>query len=159
MERTQQALLGVLQFKVLVWELGAINALATSAISLSEVSSLNHELLDDSVKGRSLVAEAILASCKCSEVLSGLAISSFNVLSSSSRKTHLWYSLAVKAHHNSSQRLISVCDVEVDFMCDFWSFSGLSGLCEEDKNDSEDQKDRDQGSLKACHDCNVLMWL
>ena len=34
-------------------------------IALCEVSTLDHELLDDTVEGRSLVAETLLSCCKC----------------------------------------------------------------------------------------------
>ena len=47
----QQALLGVLQLKVLIFKLVSIDGLSTSAISSCKVTSLDHEVLDDSMKG------------------------------------------------------------------------------------------------------------
>lgn len=46
----EQALLCVLQFEVLVRELVSIYRLATCTISFCEISSLDHERLDDTVK-------------------------------------------------------------------------------------------------------------
>jgi len=48
---TQQSLLGVLQFEVLVWELGTIDTLAASTVVVGEVTSLNHEIFDNAVEG------------------------------------------------------------------------------------------------------------
>lgn len=62
----------MLQLEVLVRELCAVDALATSAITLGEVSALDHELFDHSVEGGAFVAEALLASGQSSEVLGGL---------------------------------------------------------------------------------------
>jgi hypothetical protein len=42
----------MLELKIFVIKLGAINGFPTSAIAGSEVSSLYHELLDNSVEGR-----------------------------------------------------------------------------------------------------------
>lgn len=69
---TQQVLLGVLQLEVLIGELVAVDALAASAIALGEVTTLDHELLDNTVEVGALVAEALLAGSKGTEVLSGL---------------------------------------------------------------------------------------
>ena len=41
-------------------------------VTASEVTTLEHELGDDSVEGRALVAEALLASAEGTEVLSSL---------------------------------------------------------------------------------------
>jgi hypothetical protein len=69
---TQEVLLGVLQLEVLVGKLVAVDALAASAIALGEVTTLDHELLDDTVEVGALVAEALLAGSKGTEVLGGL---------------------------------------------------------------------------------------
>lgn len=69
---TQQSLLAVLEFEVLVLKLVAVNALATSAIAIGEVTALDHELLDHTVECGALVAEAILSCCESSKVLSCL---------------------------------------------------------------------------------------
>lgn len=69
MGRTEKALLAVLQLEILVGELGAVDALPAGAIALGEVTALDHELLDHSVEGRALVAEALLACSQGAEVL------------------------------------------------------------------------------------------
>ena len=68
----EQAFLGVLQFEVLVLEAVAVDGLATGTITLGEVAALNHEALDNAVETRTLVAEALFASSKGTEVLSSL---------------------------------------------------------------------------------------
>jgi hypothetical protein len=69
---TQKVLLGVLQLEVLIGELVAVDALAASAVALGEVTALDHELLDDTVEVGALVAVALLAGSKGTEVLSSL---------------------------------------------------------------------------------------
>lgn len=68
----QQARAGVLDLEVLVRELLAVDRLATSAVATGEVTSLEHELGDDTVEGRALVAEAGSTGAKILEVLGGL---------------------------------------------------------------------------------------
>ncbi len=75
----QQADAIVLQDEVLVGELGAVDALATTAITRSEVAALQHKLGDDTVERTTLVvkglaglASSLLASAKSSEVLGSL---------------------------------------------------------------------------------------
>ena len=62
----------MLEFEVLVRELGAINTLATCTITLGEVTPLNHELFDHTVEGRAFIAKPFLASSESTEVLGGL---------------------------------------------------------------------------------------
>jgi hypothetical protein len=62
----------MLEFEVLILEFGAVDALATSAISLGEVSTLTHEVLDHAVECRALITKAFLASREGAEILSGL---------------------------------------------------------------------------------------
>lgn len=69
---TQKVLLGVLQLEVLIRELVAVDALAASAVALGEVTALDHELLDNTVEVGALVAVALLAGSKGTEVLSSL---------------------------------------------------------------------------------------
>jgi hypothetical protein len=66
----------VLELKVLVLELYSVDALTTSSIASSEVTTLDHEGLDDTVETRALVVErlailslTLLASTQCAEVL------------------------------------------------------------------------------------------
>jgi len=62
----------VLQCEVLISELAAIDGLATSAVVVGEVSTLAHEVGDDTVENAAFVAKALLASAKGAEVFSGL---------------------------------------------------------------------------------------
>jgi hypothetical protein len=57
----EEALLGVLELEVLIRELLAVNGLATSSVTVGEITTLDHELLDDTVEGGALVSVAILA--------------------------------------------------------------------------------------------------
>lgn len=60
------------ELEVLVGELLTIDGFSTSAITTGEVTTLEHEVGDDSVERRALVAEALLTSAESTEVLSGL---------------------------------------------------------------------------------------
>ena len=60
----------VLQGKVLILKLVAIDGLATSAIVVCEVTTLAHELGDDTVERGALEAETTLASAESAEVFS-----------------------------------------------------------------------------------------
>ena len=62
----------MLQGEVLVGELLAVDGLATSAVVVGEVTTLQHELGDHTVEGGASVAEALLAGAESAEVLSGL---------------------------------------------------------------------------------------
>jgi len=62
----------VLQGEVLVLELVAIDGLATSTVSGSEVTTLAHEVGDDTVECGSLEAESLLSCAQSTEVLRGL---------------------------------------------------------------------------------------
>ena len=63
---------GVLQGEVLVLELVAVDGLATSTISGSEVASLAHKVRDDAVKCGPLEPESLLPSTESTEVLASL---------------------------------------------------------------------------------------
>jgi len=69
----------VLVVEVLVSELLSVDGLAASAVASGEVSTLSHEVRDDSVEGGALVvkglaglADALLSSAEAPEVLRGL---------------------------------------------------------------------------------------
>ena len=69
---------GVLLVEVLVRELGAVDRLASGAVSGGEITSLAHETRDHAVEGGSLVVEglagaagALLAGAESPEVLRG----------------------------------------------------------------------------------------
>ena len=59
----------VLQGEVFIFKLGTINGLPTSAIVVGEIPTLTHEVWDDSMEGRALVAKALFSCAKGSEVL------------------------------------------------------------------------------------------
>jgi hypothetical protein len=63
---------GVLQRKVLVLELVAVDRLASSAIVVGEVASLAHEVGNDTVECGALVAVALLAGAQRAKVLACL---------------------------------------------------------------------------------------
>lgn len=81
----EHASLGVLQLEVLIWEFISVDGLPTSAITIGEVTALDHESLDDTVEGRPFVAKALFASAESTEVLCGLG-----------------YGFAIKANNDSS---------------------------------------------------------
>lgn len=62
----------MLDLEVLIGELLAVDGLATSAVATGEVTTLEHELGDDTVEGRALVSEALVALAQLNEVLGGL---------------------------------------------------------------------------------------
>lgn len=93
----------VLDLKVLVSELWTIDRLTTSAIEVRKVTTLHHEVLDDTVKQRILVAEALLTRAKGSEVLDGL-----------------WNILSKKTHDNTLRRLVTDSNVKEDLVSNFW---------------------------------------
>jgi hypothetical protein len=68
----QKTRLGVLDFEVLISELLAVNGLATGAIALGEVTTLEHETGDHTVETRSSVAKTMLAGGELAEVAGGL---------------------------------------------------------------------------------------
>lgn len=57
---------------LLIWELVSVDAHAASSILPGDVSSLKHELLDDSVEDVPLVSEVLFSNAKTPEILSSL---------------------------------------------------------------------------------------
>jgi hypothetical protein len=88
--------------------------LSSGAITLCEISSLDHEVLDDSVECRALVSKILLSCGQSAEVLYCLG-----------------NRLSIETHHNAAEGFIAVGDVEVDFVCDFGAFGGFCRLSEE----------------------------
>ena len=66
-------------------------------ITIGEVTALDHELLDDSVEGRSLVTEALLSCAQCTEVLGRPG-----------------NGLPVETNDDSAQFLIPMRDIKID---------------------------------------------
>lgn len=68
----QESRLGVLKVEVLVGKLGAVDRLATGTVTGGEVTTLQHELGDNTVERRPLVTEAGSTGAQVTEVLGGL---------------------------------------------------------------------------------------
>jgi len=75
----EDARASVLQLEVLISELLAIDGLATSAVAASEITTLAHEIVDDTMERGALEMErlarsagALLAGAEASEILGGL---------------------------------------------------------------------------------------
>lgn len=60
----------MLQLEILISELAAIDGLATSAIVVGEVSTLAHEVGDDTVENATLVTETLFSCAESTEVFS-----------------------------------------------------------------------------------------
>jgi hypothetical protein len=67
----EQTRLSVLQLEVLVSELLSVDGLSTGTVSFGEVTTLKHEVGNNTVEGRSLVAKTMLASTELTEVFGG----------------------------------------------------------------------------------------
>lgn len=68
----EKALLGMLQLEVLVLEFVPVDGLPTCPISIGKITSLDHELLDDTMESGAFVAKAFFACCQGTEVLCSL---------------------------------------------------------------------------------------
>lgn len=68
----QQTWSFVLLDEVFVWELTTVDGLTTSTVTSSEVTTLQHEVWDDSVEWGTGVTETLFTSTQGSEVFSGL---------------------------------------------------------------------------------------
>jgi len=85
----------MLQLEVFVTELLAEDALTTGTVLVGEVTSLAHELGNDSVEWRSLVTDTFLTGAESSEVFTGLGD---NVIT--------------KFHNDATKRLAIGSDIE-----------------------------------------------
>jgi len=86
----------VTELEVLIRELRAVDGLPSGAVAVGEVTTLDHEALDDTVECRALIAEALLATRESAEVLSSLGDC-----------------LAVKPDDDAPQGLVAMGDVKV----------------------------------------------
>lgn len=68
-------------------------------VTIGEVTTLDHELLDDSVESRALEPEALLACSESTEVLRSLG-----------------YSLSIQSHDNPAEWFISMNDIKIDLV-------------------------------------------
>lgn len=87
----------VLQFKVLIGKLPAVDGLSTSSIVVSEVSSLAHELGDDSVESGAFISETMFSCAERTEVLCSFG-----------------HNFCIELEGYSAQRLVVCRDVEVN---------------------------------------------
>lgn len=101
--RHGQAAREVLELKVLVFKLRTVNGLAASSIAVREVTSLHHEIGDDTMEARALETEALLPRTKGAEVFDGL-----------------WYVLTEEPDGHTLGSGPTDGDVEVHFCGDFW---------------------------------------
>lgn len=144
----------MLKLEVLVRELGAVDALAASAVAPREVAALNHEVLDDTVEGRTLVAEVFLSGSEGTEVLSGLRCdtpSQLVCLVYGDKDNYLWHRATVQTHHNTSHALVAMLNVEINLLGDFGALRGFGGLREVDEAERQNDEERDEDTLNARH--------
>lgn len=94
----------MLQLEVLVLKLLAVDALAAGAVAIGEVTTLDHELLDDTVEIRALVverfatfAETLFASAESAKVLGRLG-----------------NNIVVQLHNDASSLAITDVDLKED---------------------------------------------
>ncbi len=89
----------MLDGEVLVFEFLAIDGFTASAVMVGKVSTLDHELRNDPMEARTLIAEAVFASGELKEILGRLGDL-----------------VAVETHDDSAKRLFILLDVEVDLL-------------------------------------------
>lgn len=129
----EKTLLGVLQLEVLIVKLGAVNGLSSSAVALREVTTLDHEVLDDTVEGRVLVSKSLLTRAESSEVLG-----------------RLWCR-RIQSHDNPAQLFIALLDIEVDLVSDLGAFVSFGRLGKIGESEGQDDHKRHQDSLEGGH--------
>lgn len=116
----------------------ALTRLATSAIALGEVTTLDHELLDNTMEGGALIAKALLASSKSSEVLSGLGDS-----------------LSVEAQDDTAELLVALLNVEVDLVGDLGALGSLGCADKEQQSHHQDNGGGEQPPEAKHDDCSI----
>ena len=98
----QKTWLAVLQSEVLVGKTLTIDGLTTSTVASGEVTTLDHEVRNDTVENRVQVAHLwVSGNGQLVEVLNSL-----------------WNNLTVQTHDNAANRLVAVGDVKVDLVGD-----------------------------------------
>jgi len=110
----QESRLGVLQLEVLIFEFVSVNRDSTGSVMAGKVTTLDHEIFDDTVEARAFVAHldstlvSLLASAKGAEVFSGLGDD-----------------IVVELENDSASRLASDFNIEEDS----WTCSHLLFGC------------------------------
>lgn len=97
----QQAWSVVLLDKVFIWELATVDGLTTDTGTMGEVTTLQHEVWDNSVEWRAGVTEALFTSSQSSEVFGGL-----------------WGNIVVQFENDTAQWLAISFNVEENFRHD-----------------------------------------
>lgn len=140
----QKALPSVPKLEVLILELRSVDRLSSSPVTLREITTLNHEVLDNAVEVGAFVAVALIASSQYSEILRCLG-----------------NSLSVQSKHNPAQRLTPMLNVEVDLAGNLRT-SRLFGLISlyQHESDRKDQKERDKkvSEIHGCLDDAAHFW-
>merc|ERR1719427_2245510 len=114
------------QFEVLIGKFLTVDRLASGTVPFSEISTLDHEVFDDSVELAVLVSESFFSGGECGEI-----IDSF------------WDSSSEKTDFNSSDAFTSDFHIEIHLLSNNWSgfFLGIGVLGPVE----EDQKTQQQG--------------
>lgn len=94
--------------KVLIWEFFTINRFSSSADSILEITSLEHEPWNDSMKFRLLI-EKMFSSC--------LTFWNFSVAKRDKVFNCFWNNITIEAHYYSSLSLAVNVDVKENFSC------------------------------------------
>lgn len=89
----------VSQLEVFILELGTIDGLSTSTISISEITTLNHKVVNDTMESRTLITETLFASCQLFEVFSSLR-----------------NGLTVQTNNNTTKIFITLLNVKKDYL-------------------------------------------
>lgn len=113
----EKARSSMLELEVLIWESVTVDGLAPCTITASEVTTLNHEVFDDTVE-----LGAFVAVINLSPIL----------FDSRGQSTEVLYCLGngatEEANYDATQILITVLDVEVNFVRDLRATGSLYGL-------------------------------
>lgn len=94
----------VLELEVLILKLFAVDALATSTVAVGEVTTLDHELLNDAVEIRAFVVER----------LSALAETLFAGAESAEVLSRLGHNIVVQLHNDASGLAVTNVNLKED---------------------------------------------
>lgn len=95
---------------------------------------MNHKVLDDTVEGRALVPEALLAGSQSAEVLGRLG-----------------GRLAVETNDDTAEALVTVLNVKVDLVGDLGALGRGGGAAKEQHAHADEQRGRDDQPPEVEH--------